>query len=95
MDETVIREPFTTFRHHLYVSPMSADFHTTAHRNIACRVEFMETEGSYTTEPQGIACVYNKYSASKLRHATTTVTYHSKVRLPFGLILRFIFIGLL
>lgn len=28
--------PHTAYRHHLYIYPMSLDFHSTAHRNIAC-----------------------------------------------------------
>ncbi len=36
--------PHSSFRHHLYVYPLSVDLSKTAYRNISCRVELLDRE---------------------------------------------------
>ena len=80
LDGDLGREPFTSFRHHLYVYPLQADLRATAHRNIACRVEFLEREAATTSEAQGLNCFYNRLDLGLSKSATTGVTYHDKAR---------------
>ena len=80
LDESLAYEPFSTYRHNLFVYPLAVDLRSSASRNIACRVEFLEREAAVTTESQGLNCFFNRLDLGFSRSATTDVTYHDKVR---------------
>lgn len=79
LDDSAGREPYSSFRHHLFVYPESADMRSTSYRNIACRVEFLAKETAPSSgHAQGLPCMYNPLDRTLDTHRTTSVLYHNK-----------------
>eukprot|EP00051_Salpingoeca_urceolata_P014520 m.184994 g.184994 ORF g.184994 m.184994 type:complete len:2151 (-) comp18109_c0_seq2:114-6566(-) len=81
-----VRAPFVTYQAFLYVYPLSVNFtakkvstHNKA-RNIACRVELLETDAAPLSKPpSGLKCIFGKSSQPLLvNHTTTAVSHHCK-----------------
>jgi hypothetical protein len=81
VETNVIGDAHVSYRHNLYVYPIMADLRSTSHRNIACRVEFMEREAQPSGDVQGLPCIFKRYEAGFTRAAHAVVSYHNKVGL--------------
>ena len=83
-DPPFVRGPNLSYYNFLYVYPTAIDFSgisssSNRARNIACRVELLETdETPLTQSPVGGRCVFGKAFTSRYNsHALTTVSYHN------------------
>ena len=78
-----VLEPHRTYRHNLYVYPKCVDLRNTSARNIACKIEFMDTEAKFV-KGQGAEDIGQRVistrgvSVSPAKSVHSVVTYHSK-----------------
>eukprot|EP00048_Salpingoeca_helianthica_P003774 m.70487 g.70487 ORF g.70487 m.70487 type:complete len:1891 (-) comp12891_c1_seq1:30-5702(-) len=73
--------PHASLRHHLYVYPLTADLRPCGAnvRNICCRVELLDRDGTRTANVQGLPCVFPRNPfAPKVTSATTAVAHHER-----------------
>eukprot|EP00053_Salpingoeca_punica_P019708 m.201446 g.201446 ORF g.201446 m.201446 type:complete len:1981 (-) comp17705_c0_seq2:210-6152(-) len=71
--------PHTSYRHFLYVYPQSVTMQNTNHRNITCRVEFLDGEAINTSDTQGLPVIYNRHYTGQMSEAVyTSTSYHNR-----------------